>query len=133
MIIQTNWFALLCRRSELRYVQILSQNTQGLNEDKEEITLAIMQQKDIFAYAIQAAWRCGNEISDIYGYYIIQHGSDSKPSKGSLSGGVAIILSPDAVRAWLNLKLDLVYCTSVIAYLLSSLKWRTSLANQSLS
>ena len=40
-------------RRELKYVQILSQNTQGFNEDKEEIILALMQQKNIFAYAIQ--------------------------------------------------------------------------------
>ena len=40
-------------RSELKYVQILSQNTQGFNADKEEIILAFMQQKNIFAYAIQ--------------------------------------------------------------------------------
>ena len=38
-------------RRELKYVQILSQNTQGFNEDKEEIILALMQQKNIFAYA----------------------------------------------------------------------------------
>ena len=39
------------------YVQILSQNTQGFNEDKVEIILALMQQKSIFAYAIQETWR----------------------------------------------------------------------------
>ena len=38
-------------RRELKYVQILSQNTQGFNEDKEEIILALMQQKNIFTYA----------------------------------------------------------------------------------
>ena len=89
-------------RRELKYVQILSQNTQGFNEDKEEIILALMQQKNIFAYAIQETWRLGNGISEKYGYYIIQHGSDSKPPKGHPSGGVAIILSPDAVRAWIK-------------------------------
>ncbi len=61
-----------------------------------------MQQKNIFAYAIQESWRLGNEISGKYGSYIIQHGSDSNPPKGHSSGGVAIILSPDAVRAWIK-------------------------------
>jgi hypothetical protein len=42
----------------------------------------------------------GNEISEKY--YIIQHGSDSKPKRGHPQGGVAIILSPDAVRAWIK-------------------------------
>jgi hypothetical protein len=40
------------RRSEPNYVQILSQNTKGFDDDKEEIVLAIMQQKNVFAYAI---------------------------------------------------------------------------------
>ena len=41
-------------------------------------------------------------LTETYGYHIIQHGSDSKPSRGHPSGGVAIILSPDAVRAWIK-------------------------------
>ena len=63
-------------RRELKSVQILSQNTQGFNGDKEEIILALMQQKNIFAYAIQETWRLGNEIFEKYGYYMIQHGPD---------------------------------------------------------
>jgi hypothetical protein len=63
-------------RRVLKHVQILSQNTQGLNIDKEEMILDIMQQQDIFAYyAIQKTWRLGNEISEKYGYYIIHDGS----------------------------------------------------------
>ena len=38
-------------RRELKYVQILSQNTQGLNTDKEEMILDVMKQKNIFAYS----------------------------------------------------------------------------------
>ena len=34
-------------RRELKYVQILSQNTQGLNSDKEEMILDVMQQQNI--------------------------------------------------------------------------------------
>ena len=89
-------------RRELKYVQILSQNTQGLSLDKEEMILDLMQQQNIFAYSIQETWRIGNEISEKYGYYIIQHGSDFKSNeKGRASGGVAIILSPAAVRSWI--------------------------------
>ncbi len=54
--------------SELKYVQILSQNTQGLSSDKEEMILDIMRQHNIFAYSIQETWRIGNEISEKYGY-----------------------------------------------------------------
>ena len=37
------------RRREPKYVQILSQNTRGFNDEKEEMVLALMQQKNIFA------------------------------------------------------------------------------------
>jgi hypothetical protein len=40
------------RRREPNYVQILSQNTKGFDNDKEEMVLAIMQLKNVFAYAI---------------------------------------------------------------------------------
>ena len=116
-------------RRELKYVQILSQNTQGFNEDKEEIILALMQQKNIFAYAIQETWRLGNEISEKYGYYIVQHGSDSMPPKGHHR---AAWLSFSALmRFKLGSKQDQMYCTSAITYLQSSLKWRKSLKKQS--
>jgi hypothetical protein len=119
-------------RRELKYVQILSQNTQGFNEDKEEIILALMQQKNIFAYAIQETWRLGNEISEKYGYYVIQHGSESRPKKGHPSGGVAIILSPDAIRAWIKAGSSVLHFGKSHSrrISLSSLKWRTSKANQ---
>ncbi len=86
-------------RSELKYVQILSQNTQELNSDKEEMILDVMKH---FAYSIQETWLFENEISEKYGYYIIQHGLESKSNgEGRASGGVAIILSPAAVRSWI--------------------------------
>ncbi len=43
-----------------------------------------------------------SEISEKYGYYIIQHGSNSKSNgKGRTSGGVAINLSSPTVRSWI--------------------------------
>ncbi len=51
---------------QLKYVQILSKNSQVFNEDKEEIILALMQKKIIFACAFQETWRLGNEISKKY-------------------------------------------------------------------
>ena len=47
------------RRREPNYVQILSQNTRGFDNDKEEMVLALMRQKNIFAYAIQETWKLG--------------------------------------------------------------------------
>jgi len=88
------------RRREPKYVQILSQNTRGFNDEKEETILALMQQKQTFAYAVQETWKLGNELYEKYGFLVIQHGSNVKPLKGHPSGGVAIILSPEARKAW---------------------------------
>jgi hypothetical protein len=120
-------------RRELKYVQILSQNTQGFNEDKEEIILALMQQKNIFAYAIQETWRLGSDISEKYGYYIIQHGSDSIRTPKKVIHRAASQSSSALMQSELGSKQDHVYCTSETAYSLSSSKWRTSEVNQSLS
>ena len=65
------------------------------------MVLALMQQKNIFAYAVQETWKRGDALYEKYGFLVIQHGSDVQPSKGHPSGGVAIILSPDARKAWI--------------------------------
>jgi hypothetical protein len=82
------------------YLHILSQNTKGFDNDKEEMVLAIMQQKNILAYAIQEIWKLGDGLYEKYGFLVIQHGSDIKNSRGHNSGVVAIILSPEARNAW---------------------------------
>ncbi len=45
MSVKSNPGKSVCGRRELKYVKKLSQNTKGYNEDKEEIILALMQQK----------------------------------------------------------------------------------------
>ena len=88
------------RRREPNYVQILSQNTRGFNDEKDKMVLAVMKQTNVFAYAIQETWKLGDGLYEKYGFLVMQHGSDIKPSRGHISGGVAIILSPDAGKAW---------------------------------
>ena len=49
-------------------MQILSQNTRGFNDEKEEMVLALMQQKNIFPYAVQETWKRGDVLYEKYGY-----------------------------------------------------------------
>ena len=65
------------------------------------MVLAIMQQKNVFAYAIQESWKLGDGLYEKYCFLVIQHGPDIKLSRGHISGGVAIILSPDARKGWI--------------------------------
>jgi hypothetical protein len=92
------------RRSEPNYAQVLSQNTRGFDNDKEEMVLAIMQlhcsRKMYYPNAIQETWKLGDGLFEKYGFLVIQHGSDIKDSRGHNSGCVAIIPSPEARKAW---------------------------------
>jgi hypothetical protein len=61
-----------------------------------------MQQKKIFAYAIQETWKLCDGLYEKYCFLVIEHGSDTKNSRGSRghnSGGIAIILSPETRKA----------------------------------
>lgn len=84
--------------------QFFSQNTRGLNDDKEEELLDFMRINNIFASGIQETWRPGigaPSIHDNNGYVVVHHGREQKRrKKGRFSGGVAIVLSPDAKKAW---------------------------------
>ena len=40
------------RRREPKYAQMLSQNTRGFDDEKEDSVLALMQKKKIFAYCL---------------------------------------------------------------------------------
>ena len=61
-----------------------------------------MRRNRVFAYALQETWRSGTQETCIHGFAIIQHGLPCpiKRKQGRLSGGVAIVLSPEAHRAW---------------------------------
>ena len=81
--------------------QFLSQNVRGLNHDKEEELIDFMCTNNIFACGIQETWRLGSNITENNGFVVVQHGCEQKRRrKGRTSGGVAIILSPVAKKAW---------------------------------
>ena len=46
-------------RRELRKLELLSQNAQGLNDDKFEELLAFMRRSGCFAFAVQETWGKG--------------------------------------------------------------------------
>ena len=83
--------------------QFLSQNVRGFCGDKEEEFLDFMRTNNIFACGIQETWRLGSNILENNGFIVVQHGFEKKRRrKGRISGGVAIILSQDANKAWIS-------------------------------
>ena len=83
--------------------QFLSQNVRGLCSDKEEEFLDFMRTNNIFACGIQETWSIGSGIFENNGFVVVKHGSEKKRRrKGRISGGVAIVLSPDAVKSWVS-------------------------------
>ena len=91
-------------RCELeKQLKFLSQNVRGLNHDKEEELVDFMCTNNIFACGIQETWRLGSDITENNGFVVVQHGCEQKRRrKGRTSGGVAIILSPVAKKAWIS-------------------------------
>ena len=60
-----------------------------------------MRRNRVFAYALQETWRSGTQETCIHGF-AIQHGLPCpiKRKQGRLSGGVVIVLSPEAHCTW---------------------------------
>jgi len=89
-------------RCELEYT-FFSQNVRGFGSlEKEEEVISFMRRNRVFAYALQETWRSGTQETCIHGFAIIQHGLPCpiKRKQGRLSGGVAIVLSPEAHCTW---------------------------------
>ena len=84
--------------------QFFSHNVRGFNADKEEELLDFMCENNIFACGIQETWRPGCDVPKVHennGFVVVHHGREQKRrKKGRFSGGVAIVLSPDAKKAW---------------------------------
>lgn len=80
---------------------ITSQNVQGFKLEKEQDLLNNVINNNVFAAALQETWRLGDtELRDPEkGCIIINHApSERICRRGAL--GVAIVLSPAAVKAW---------------------------------
>ena len=82
-------------------VRFISQNVRGLNETKLEEIIMYMRNSNAAVVCLQETWIVGDRRRSNSGFLIIEHGCADKPAtKGHVSGGVAIILSPSAVLAF---------------------------------
>ena len=82
-------------------ITIISQNVRHFTVEKNQELFNRMAQKEILAAALQETWLTKDTVEkdEESGYIILNHGPEIKPCKrGAL--GVAIVLSPIAVRAW---------------------------------
>ncbi len=114
-----------CGRREPKYVQILSQCTQGFNADKKRRNNSSINATEkyicIYHTSNMETWqRDLRKIRLLYNLAWI--GLETQKRATSLSFSALMQFE-------LGSKQDLVYCTLVIAYLLSSVKWRTSMVN----
>ena len=75
-------------RREPNYVQILSLSTRGFNDEKEEMVLAMMQQKNVFAYTFQETWKLGD---GLYEKNLLLMNANEKPVSVVLVSAYALI------------------------------------------
>ena len=88
---------------ELRkmYINIISQNTRGFGHEKEEELIECMGRRSVWAACLQETWRTGQNSWENEGYAFIHNGLESKPCARGCQG-VAIVLGPEARRAWIK-------------------------------
>ena len=87
---------------------IYTQNVQGLSgRDKRLESLVdpiidLMVDKNILAYCVQETWIVGNLNTVVRNHMIFRHNGEEREvgTRGRVSGGVGIILSPTRVTAW---------------------------------
>lgn len=81
-------------------IRIYGQNTRGLKrEAKLEELVEQGFKREAFAIALQEKWRVGKLSLDSRGWLFIHSGQEER-SCARGSGGVALLLSPKARRAW---------------------------------
>jgi hypothetical protein len=80
-------------------IKIMSQNMRGMPEHKLEMLLSTMRERDTFAYTLQETWRIGTTTLENKGFKIFLNGMKERSCNRG-SGGVGIILSPTAAKAW---------------------------------
>ena len=81
-------------------VNIVSQNTRGLSEDKEEELINSWKERKVFAGCLQETWRAGGLTQwENDCYVFIHNGLVEKPCPRGAQG-VAVVLGPEARKAW---------------------------------
>jgi exonuclease III len=90
------------RRARNNDLCIISQNVRGLKtNDKIHELSTIIKHRGYFAACIQETWRNGVEDIESDGNRVILNGLDKNLTKSRRGEqGVAIVLSPEAVKAW---------------------------------
>jgi hypothetical protein len=91
-----------CSATKVNF-RVYCHNVHGLrDETRLEHIPRIMKLNNLDANLIQETHLAGDFKKHImFDYYIINHGSETQPSKGA-KGGVAVILSPDLANVWKN-------------------------------
>ena len=84
------------RKSSVRFS---SQNVRGLTDEKLEETVRNMQPHGVMARCLMETWREGDDVLDLHGFAVIQHGLPTRVCNRG-SQGVAIVLSPEGRKAW---------------------------------
>ena len=82
-------------------LHFVSQNVQGLKADKEEELVALMKKQGVFVSCLQETWCEGESlITERAGHTFVRTRAIRSAARGRASGGLAIVLSSDAKRAW---------------------------------
>ena len=89
---------------------IHTQNLQGLSGKYKRLESLVdpiinhMVDKNILAYFVQEMWIVGNDNTVVSNHMIFRHNREEREvgTRGRVPGGVAIILSPKAVTAWIS-------------------------------
>ena len=84
------------RKSSVRFSL---QNVRGLTDEKLEETVRNMQSHGVMARCLMETWREGDNVLDLHGFAVIQHGLPTRVCNRG-SQGVAIVLSPAGRKAW---------------------------------
>jgi hypothetical protein len=81
-------------------IELFGQNTRGLKtDDKLEELRGVAAKRKAYAVGVQETWRIGQGTLDSRGWKFVTQGkTEMTCNRGS--GGVGILLSPDAVRDW---------------------------------
>ena len=87
---------------------IYTQNVQGLTGNYKRLDslvyplIYLMIINSIMVYCIKETWIIGSGSKLVRGHMVFRHNREERVigSKGKIPGGVAIILSPTAVKVW---------------------------------
>jgi len=81
-------------------VFIYSQNLRGMSPEKEEELASRLNSKRVWAACLQETWRLGSTSWKNRGLTFLHGGLAARQPKRRATQGVAIVLGPEATKAW---------------------------------